>query len=271
MGPMGRMGMMGAFQVPPYATMLLNGRPPNDPFTMSTTNGQRLRLRLLNPSGATSYRVALGGHRLIVTHTDGRPVEPREVDALYIGMGERYDVVVETRNPGIWPLVAASVEAQFPPAQAVLRYREAAGSTLSGALPEGIQGGEVLRLGALHALDTPNPRRPDRRFDLVLSGGMMGTAWMIDGQAYPSAEPLRIQPGEMVGVRMVNHSVMIHPMHLHGHFFRTHDVFKDTVMVWPHMGTAAFDFVADNPGDWFFHCHNVYHLEAGMARVVEYA
>ena len=64
--------------------------------------------------------------------------------------------------------------------------------------------------------------------------------------------------------------MMIHPMHLHGHFFQVGDVVKDTVIVPPHMGEITFDFVADNPGDWFFHCHNLYHLHSGMARVFRY-
>ena len=76
--------------------------------------------------------------------------------------------------------------------------------------------------------------------------------------------------GERLRVRMVNQSAMIHPMHLHGHFFHVHDVLKDTVIVPPHMGRVSFDVVADNPGRWFFHCHNIYHMERGMAREVRY-
>jgi FtsP/CotA-like multicopper oxidase with cupredoxin domain len=67
---------------------------------------------------------------------------------------------------------------------------------------------------------------------------------------------------------MVNHSPIHHPMHLHGHFFRAGDALKETLLVPAHMGRRSFTFTADNPGDWFFHCHNLYHLEAGMARVV---
>jgi multicopper oxidase len=70
---------------------------------------------------------------------------------------------------------------------------------------------------------------------------------------------------------MRNHSMMLHPMHVHGHFFRVGNALKDTVLVAAHMGGAEFDFVADNPGRWFFHCHNIYHMEAGVAREVRYA
>ncbi len=58
--------------------------------------------------------------------------------------------------------------------------------------------------------------------------------------------------------------------HLHGHFFRVGRALKDTVLVPGHIGRVAFDFMAHNPGDWLFHCHNLYHLESGMARVFRY-
>src|SRR5207248_380671 len=67
--------------------------------------GRRVRLRIINAGGDTAYRVALGGHKLTITHTDGFPVEHQQVDALLIGMGERYDVLV-TLDDGVFPLVA---------------------------------------------------------------------------------------------------------------------------------------------------------------------
>ncbi len=69
---------------------------------------------------------------------------------------------------------------------------------------------------------------------------------------------------------MTNQSPVVHPMHLHGHFFQVGNAIKDTVMVPGHRGQVTLDFHADNPGRWLFHCHNLYHLDAGMARVVEY-
>jgi FtsP/CotA-like multicopper oxidase with cupredoxin domain len=99
--------------------------------------------------------------------------------------------------------------------------------------------------------------------------------WTIDGQTYPDSEELQVGEGEWVRVSLQNQSMMLHPMHLHGHFFQVRNgtgrgPFKDTVIVEPHMGNLSFDFVADNPGDWFFHCHNAYHMETGMARVISY-
>ncbi|MFC7193845.1 multicopper oxidase domain-containing protein [Halosimplex aquaticum] len=112
---------------------------------------------------------------------------------------------------------------------------------------------------------------PDRTFDLTLSRGRgQSYTWTIDGQAYPDADPLQIRPDEHVRIRMTNRSPVVHPMHLHGHFFQVGDAIKDTVIVPGHRGQVTIDFHADNPGRWLFHCHNLYHLDAGMARVVRY-
>jgi FtsP/CotA-like multicopper oxidase with cupredoxin domain len=259
---------------PEYAAFLVNGRPPADPAVFEVTRGERVRLRLLNLGSATTFRIAIAGHPMTVTHTDGRPVRPVQVDALLIGMGERYDVVVHANHPGIWTVAAASVEGGTASARAVLRYTGTTRATpADGEVPSGLRGGRLLSLAdlvSIEAAGTPE-RAPDRTFDLTLSGGMMSSAWIINGQAYPDAEPFAIREGERVRVRMTNMSMAIHPMHLHGHFFRVGEALKDTVLVPPHMGRVTFEFCADNPGDWFFHCHNLYHMESGMARVFRYA
>ncbi|HMQ04360.1 MAG TPA: multicopper oxidase family protein [Pyrinomonadaceae bacterium] len=266
----GASGMMGG-EVPPYRGLLINGRLPASPAVFETKKGERIRFRIMNPSGATTFRFGVAGHKLSVIAADGRPVKPVLVDSLFIGMGERYDVIVEAANPGAWTIAAAAVEGNSPPASAVLRYTDAART-----IPEvnsttfGFEGGRVLELADLEALEPVEKRRPDRTLDLTLSGGMMTSAWTINGQAYPNADALEVSEGERVRVRMINHSMMLHPMHLHGHFFRIGETLKDTVVVPPHMGRIDFDFLADNPGKWFFHCHNIYHMESGMARVFSY-
>lgn len=262
---------------PDYAALLVNGRFPADPPELEVRRGDRVRLRLLNVCAHTTLRVALAGHRMTVTHADGRPVQAVEVDALEFGSGERYDVLVKADSPGIWTLAAASREGGPSPARAVVRYLgSAATRPANGTMPAGLAGGRVLRLEDLVAIEEteatpPVTGAPDRVFDLTLSGGMMmQRGWTIDGQRYPDAPPLEIEAGQLVEVRMTNRSMTDHPMHLHGHFFSAGRAIKDTVTVPAHMGRRTFAFLADNPGDWLFHCHKLYHLEAGMARVVRY-
>ncbi len=267
MGPGMMRGMMGGFVVPPYSGLLINGRLPSAPAEFTVRQGERIRLRLFNPAAATSFRFAVAGHRLTVTHTDGRPVEPATVDALIIGMGERYDLLIEADHPGVWPIMAATVEGDSPPAKALLRYHGIRGSAPEEGPPSG--DGRLLQLADLRALAPLPSGRPDRVFDLTLSG-RSGTEWTINDQVWSEADPLRIEHGERIRFRLFNRSMMFHPMHLHGHFFQVGAAVKDTVLVSPHMGRVEFDFIADNPGRWLFHCHNLYHLEAGMAREVQY-
>ncbi|WP_233357430.1 multicopper oxidase family protein [Halococcoides cellulosivorans] len=265
-GPMGGMGGMDDDYRPSYERLVMNGRPADDPPTIDVDRGDRVRLRFVNASSATIVRVRVAGHPLEISHADGRPVEPVTVDSFTFGPGERYDAIVTADSPGAWAIEADSIEGPEPGARAVLQHAD------SDATPErsttdgrALQYDDLRAVGSLSGIDGS----PDREFDLTLSAAGPN-AWAIGGQVYPDADPLRIREGEHVRIRMRNQSPVPHPMHLHGHFFRVGDAIKDTVVVPGHMGQETIDFHADNPGEWFFHCHNLYHLEAGMARVVSY-
>ena len=267
--PGGMGGGMMADRRPPYAGLLLDGRLPEDPRTYTVREGERVRLRFINASSATAFRVQVAGHPLTVTHADGRPVEPVTVDSFVFGSGERYDAIVETDSSGVWEIRAAAVDGDEAPAKAILSYdgrSPSESATAPSSNERQLSYGDLRAVSPLDGVDGS----PDRTFDLTLSAGGRSNQWLIDGQAYPDADPLSIREGEHIRVRMVNRSPVLHPMHLHGHFFQVGDAVKDTVIVPGHMGEVTFDFVADNPGDWLFHCHNLYHLEAGMARVVQY-
>ncbi len=84
-----------------YPHYLVNGRTADAPVTLTGKPGQRVRIRFVNAGSDTAFRVALGGHRMTVTHSDGFPVVPVPTDALLIGMGERYDVTVTLGGRGL--------------------------------------------------------------------------------------------------------------------------------------------------------------------------
>jgi FtsP/CotA-like multicopper oxidase with cupredoxin domain len=252
-----------------YPHYLLNGRVPASPTSLRGRAGQRVRLRIVNAGSDTAFRVALGGHRLTVTHTDGFPVQPFEGDALLVGMGERYDVRVALED-GVFPLVAAA-EGKQGQAMAVVRT---AGGTPPPAFarPAELDGRVVT---AMDLLVTPEARLADRRVerthDLLLSGSLASYRWTLNGKAFPDADPLDVGQGERVRLLFRNMSMMFHPMHVHGHTFalRGTGVRKDTVIVRP-MQAVAVDLDADNPGQWATHCHNIYHAEAGMMTTLSY-
>ncbi len=117
--------------------------------------------------------------------------------------------------------------------------------------------------------------RPVRVVRLTLDGDMERYVWSLNNKPLPADDSIRIKRGEVVRFVMINRTMMHHPMHLHGHFFRVlngrgaYSPLKHTVDVAP-MSTTVIEFAADEVGDWFFHCHLLYHMKAGMARVVHY-
>lgn len=282
MGGMGGMGGNSANTPPPqtppdviYPLYLINGKPSESPMQLRVKQGDKVRLRFINPSGATTYRVALAGHRMTVTHTDGQPVEPVEVDVVRVGMGERYDVLINANNPGVWQL-AAQAEGTPNIVRAVFSYE---GSNATPPLPN-YQPPELTRqlllysmLKAAPEVVVPPNSNPDQVVPVTLSGGMGQYVWTINGEVFSNSRPINIKGNRHIRFQFRNMSMMPHPMHLHGHFFQVDNgtgrgPMKDTVIVEP-MQRLNIDWVSDNPGSWAFHCHNLYHMEAGMMRVVK--
>ena len=115
-------------------------------------------------------------------------------------------------------------------------------------------------------------RAPDRTIEVHLTASMSGYTHGIDGRSFPDTTPITVAEGERVRMRVVNDTMMFHPIHLHGHTFQmvgAGSARKDTLNVLS-MTAAEFDIEADNPGQWMLHCHNTYHLETGMATVFSY-
>ena len=278
-GSMGGMGGMGAGGMQSrllggagdvdYPHYLVNGRTADAPVTLTGKPGQRVRIRFVNAGSDTAFRVALGGHRMTLTHSDGFPVVPVPADALLIGMGERFDVTV-TLADGVFPLVAS---AEGKNGQGVAVVRTGAGRTPAADVRPRELNRRVLLATDLAASATVRlpDRSADRDHDLVLGGSMAPYRWTINGMTHLDAEPLDVREGERVRLRFANHSMMFHPMHLHGHTFALagSGVRKDTVIVRP-MQTLEVEFDADNPGQWAAHCHNIYHAEAGMMTTLSY-
>ena len=257
-----------------YPYYVINGRIPQAPSTFRVKPGQRVRIRLINAGSDTAFRVALAGHKLTVTHTDGFPVMPTEVDAVLLGMGERYDVIV-TAGDGVFPLVA-SAEGKNASARALLVSGSGSPPGHEYSPPE-LQGrvGTVETFAAAASAALP-VGHTDVELPADLAGSMMNYDWTINGAPFSDTRPLEVREGQRVALSFRNMSMMWHPMHLHGHTFEvlTADgrpgARKDTAIVLP-MQQLRVAFVADNPGAWMLHCHNTYHQEAGMMTSLTYA
>lgn len=260
-----------------YPLYLVNGKTPDFPEEFVVRRGETVRLRIANPSSSTIFRVALAGHRMTVVEADGQPVEPVEADAIRIGMGERYDVLVDAKSPGVWQL-AARAEGTQKIARALFRYK---GTKVSPPSPDAMPSEmdrKMLAYDMLRATpeaETPQVGDPDETIPVRLTGDEESFVWMMNGKVFAEADPMRVDRNRRIRFEFRNETMMPHPMHLHGHFFRVDNgtgggPIKDTVIVEP-MQKLAVDWFADNPGEWAFHCHMLYHQEAGMMRIVKVA
>ncbi|MFE3409985.1 multicopper oxidase family protein [Streptomyces mirabilis] len=256
-----------------YPHHLINGRVATDPDVYTGKPGKKVRLRIINAGSDTAYRVALGGHTLTITHTDGFPVQHQEVDTLLVGMGERYDVLV-TLGDGVFPLVSL---AEGKNANGLALMRTGSGSAPKASVRPQELDGMIMTASQLRAADDVRLKssKTDVTHQIKLTGNMMKYNWAINGTPFdmknPEAHPIVIEEGQRVRLDFVNTTEMWHPMHLHGHTYQlgTSGPRKDTAIVLPKETVSVF-LDADNPGQWMMHCHNAYHGEAGMMANVAY-
>ncbi|WP_245642190.1 multicopper oxidase family protein [Nonomuraea candida] len=256
-----------------YPYYLVNGNTADDPTTFVGRPGARVRFRVINAAADTAFRVALGGHRMTVTHTDGFPCRPVTVDTFLIGMGERYDFLV-TLDSGAFPLMALA-EGKRGRAFAVVRTsRRAVTPPPDVKVPELHR--RMLRYQDLQARRADRLDAPSRTVTVKLGFRERpgGNQWTLNDRLADDPLRLRVDRGETLRIVLHNDTHMWHPMHLHGHTFQVETTGrkgprKDTVNVMPYK-KLNIDVLADNPGEWMFHCHNLYHQELGMMGVLGY-
>jgi len=268
-------------------SVTINGQMPE---RISVRSGERIRLRLINAANARIFGLNFGGLAPVVVALDGQPVSPHvpDDDIVVVGPAMRVDLVIDmTGKPGD----ALTVTDAFYEG---LEYR----------LVDLAYGPDRLRdsVPDWSMALPPNPlAEPDMqaatRHQIVFNGGMMGqmmmgggmgsmmeqmregNMWFINGKAATGhmMDPLLLlQQGTSHVLQMDNRTAWHHPMHLHGHSFRVitrngqptrHREWQDTVLMAPEE-RVEIAFVADNPGDWMFHCHILEHQAAGMMGII---
>jgi FtsP/CotA-like multicopper oxidase with cupredoxin domain len=265
-----------------YRAHCINGASYPNTQALEVAVGDRVRLRILNANATQTRYVRLAGHRLRVTHADGNPIaRPLEVDALRIGVAERYDAWFEVTKPGAWLLQGISAD---PTAfeQAVVVRTPGMEQTSPQGNPESLDGLDYFTYekagGAGTSVDEGGV---DVRKMLTLGGGVYGTSiWSIDGKQWPNAPKIALRRNDRVMIRFTNKTDMDHPMHLHGHRFDVVEIngralarplAKDVSLVPANNGTLTWIFDANSPpGRWLLHCHNEVHMMDGMMTEVDY-
>ena len=261
-----------------FDAYLANERTLADPEVVTVERGGRVRLRLINGADSTNFLIDLGVLDGELIAVDGHEVVPVRGRAFPAAMAQRLDI--RLRLPpagGVFPVLARR-EGDVAQTGIVLATKGATVAKLpeKAAKKAGLVGLDLEQ--RLRPKDPLPPRRADRTLEAVLGGDMEKYVWTINGEVYGKDKPLVVGLGERIEVAMKNVTAMSHPMHLHGTVFqvvaingrRFAGARRDTVMV-PAKDTVTFAFDADNFGRWAFHCHNGYHMEAGMQTSVDYA
>jgi FtsP/CotA-like multicopper oxidase with cupredoxin domain len=282
-----------------YDAFLANGKRE---LPLAAKPGERVLLRFVNAGASTYFFLAAGNGNLTIVGSDGQRVEPVEVRRLLVGMAETYDVIVtmpadastvEVRATaqdgsghaslllGTGPLQAVA----DPPRANLYSMDEMLQAGLASMIPKRAkESATTNRPFAPYALlratrDTSIAAAPAtiRKLTMRLTGDMRRYLWGFDNETLSENSTIRVKKGEVLRIELINDTMMHHPLHLHGHFFRLLNgqgeraPLKHTVDV-PPMGKRTIEWLADEEGgDWFFHCHLLYHMDAGMARVFTYS
>jgi FtsP/CotA-like multicopper oxidase with cupredoxin domain len=255
-----------------YDAYLANDRTLDDPEIVSVEPGGRVRVRIINGATATAFTIDLGELEGELIAVDGQDVEPIKGSRFPMTMGQRIDVRVQLpREARSFPILALR-EGSRERTGIILRPTGAAVTKVASI---GADDAPVLDLALeaqLRAVTPLTSRPAEKTFDMALTGDMAAYRWGLTTNA-----PILVDVGNRVEVTLRNTSMMAHPMHLHGHHFqvvaidgqRFAGAVRDTVLLPPNRSvTIAVD--ADNPGQWAFHCHHLYHMATGMMSTFAY-
>lgn len=255
-----------------YDAYLANDRTLDDPEVIPVEKSGRVRVRIINGAAATAFTLDFGELEGTLIAVDGQPVQPVTGRRYPMSMGQRIDVrLVLPENSRSFPVLALR-EGVKERTGFILRPSVAPVAKIASL---GDEEGPVLDLaleGRLRSLSPLATRKVDKAFDMVLVGDMAAYRWSL-----PTDRPLLVDRGDRVEVTLRNASMMAHPMHLHGHHFqvvaiggqRFAGALRDTVLV-PPMRSVTIAVDADNPGQWAFHCHHLYHMASGMMATFAY-
>ena len=259
-----------------YDAFLANDRTLDDPQVIRTEPDGRVRLRLINGATSSAFWINLGDAEATVLAVDGNDVEPIAGNRFPMTPAQRLDLLIEMKGKSVVP-VLAQVEGLAERTGVIIAVQGAEVPKIS-RMAEQVE--VPVDLSLEEKLVSRHPlvsRAVDRTIQTMIMGSMAPYAWNLDNAPWPNRRPLTVSEGERVTLEIMNHSMMAHPMHLHGHHFQVtslngralNGAVRDTVLV-PPMARVGISFDADNPGRWLFHCHNLYHMATGMMTEVVY-
>jgi FtsP/CotA-like multicopper oxidase with cupredoxin domain len=277
-----------------YNAFLANGKVETN---LTAKPGEKIRLRFINAATATYFNLQFSGGPIQIVAADGKDVQPVKSDRFLMAIAETYDLIVTVPDKGSYEFRATAQDGSghisifigsgkriFAPdlkkpnlykmAMPMAHRKEKMKVAPSTMVKSNRASAPYKQLRSVDKSTLPNGN-PTREIILNLTGDMERYIWSINGETLATDNTIRIRHGENVRFILVNKTMMHHPMHLHGHFFRMlngqgdYSPLKHTIDV-PPLATQVIEFEANEYNDWFFHCHILYHAKSGMARIVSY-
>jgi FtsP/CotA-like multicopper oxidase with cupredoxin domain len=263
-----------------YELFSINGRALGQGDPIRVKQGERVLFHVLNASATEIRSLALPGHVFRVVALDGNAVpSPADVPVLWLGTAERVSAIVEMKHPGVWVMGDLADDDRGHGMGIVVEYAGRTGKP-QWTKPKPFRW-DYTQFGKAAAA----PSAPDETIEMLIvkhNAAEHGfNRWTLNGQAFSmdAMTPMfTLHQGRRYRLKFRNASDDIHPLHLHRHSFEltrvggkpTAGVMKDVVMLGGFQ-EVEIDFVADNPGDTLFHCHQQLHMDFGFMALFKYA
>ncbi len=270
-GPPAKNGLEVTYHSATFGERMLGHGEP-----IRVKQGERILFRLLNASATMSVSLALPGHKLTVIALDGNPVPgTAAVDVVKLDVAERAEVIVEMNNPGVWVFGSTDEMDRKMGMGIVVEYANRSGE------PQWVAPAKSDWSYALFADKRPAAHADETiklTFQKVPGGRGNYNRWTINGKSWPDTNPLfTVKEGRRYRLVMHNDSGDTHPVHMHRHTFEVVKVgdtemsglMKDTLSMSGH-SFVEVNFVANDPGPTFFHCHHQDHMDEGFAGLITY-
>jgi FtsP/CotA-like multicopper oxidase with cupredoxin domain len=263
-----------------YKLFGINGKMLGHGEPIHVKQGERVLFHVLNASATEIRSLALPGHVFEVVALDGNLVPtPAAVPVLWLGTAERVSAIVDMDHPGTWVMGDLADDDRGHGMGIVVEYAGSSGKP-RWVTPKPFRW-DYTRFGKIGA----TPATPAETIDITIvkhNAAAHGfNLWTLNGEPFSmvTGKPTyTVHQGRRYRLKLRNASDDIHPLHLHRHSFEvtaiggkpTAGVVKDVVMLGGFQ-ELAFDFVADNPGDTLFHCHQQLHMDFGFMALFHYA
>lgn len=277
-------------------TFLMNGKSSGENWQALFQSGDKVRLRVINAAASTYFDFRIPGLSMTVVQKDGQNIVPVVVEQIHIANAETYDVIVEPQSKA-YTLFAEAVD-RLGYARGTLTTDPAINAEITELDP--VQQGRmakmahfekqskmdehstpvsekrrVLHYSDIRSLDSTASEGEIQELTINLTGDMDSYTWSFNDKTYDMAKPIEFDFGKRVRVRLVNRTMMAHPIHLHGMWQKLQNGHEKedraprmhTVNI-PPMAERVVEIDADNPGRWAFHCHLLYHARSGMFREI---